>query len=640
MPIRKLKQLPDEFYIFWNTEKKILLDKKNEKIQNFVTNIDEMLFYKSVKNATRIKKKNLSSKPSNEYLNLYKSKNPSTKSLPSIIGLTKSNSNFKYETYSLKSQFSQNEKDLNNYLSNSPYIDEDEIEGQNIHRDDNKEIHYISFNLLLKKIAFDKIFEFSEINKNDVVLGLVQQYSSFITTETLVDKITEAINYYFEKQNVIAFNLISLLNMIVIKHFNKEIRYNTNIKNTLLDKYLLYIQNEQINSHFKEIFDEIIIILESDDEEEINASLLNLSNRKRRNIVITRSIKKKVSISSCFMNPINNKLMDWKPREIAKELTYITTNMINKIDETELLYHNFNSSSKKIQSPNIVSLIERFDKLSYFLIEEILSYDKKKYRAAMIEKFIQVANELDKLRNYNDCMNIKSCLNHFIIKNLRKTWKKVDHEYIEMFNNLNKKYSFEKNFSNLRNELKKCQQSNLSYIPYFGLVLKDICFTEEGCKYLNREKLINVEKIKKIQGIIENFFQFKQNSLFMRHILGLEILSELEPKDEKELEKIANCIEPVFTLAKKKITVKRMTKTDIALINKNKNNFIINSSLCRSKRNSYDTEDTSMRYDDEDDGYEGDYDTISTIIEKNKYIFNNPSKNKLFLLQSDRKETK
>ena len=126
----------------------------------------------------------------------------------------------------------------------------------------------------------------------------------------------------------------------------------------------------------------------------------------------------------------------------------------------------------------------------------------------------------------------------------------------------------------------------------------------------------------------------------MRHILGLEILSELEPKDEKELEKIANCIEPVFTLAKKKITVKRMTKTDIALINKNKNNFIINSSLCRSKRNSYDTEDTSMRYDDEDDGYEGDYDTISTIIEKNKYIFNNPSKNTLFLLQSDRKETK
>lgn len=638
MPIRKLKQLPDEFYIFWNTEKKILLDKKNEKIQNFVTNIDEMLFYKSVKNSTRIKKKNLSSKPSNEYLNLYKSNNQSTKSLPSIMGLSKSNSNFKYETYSLKSQFSQNEKDLNNYLSNSPYIDEDEIEGQNIHRDDNKEIHYISFNLLLKKIAFDKNFEFSEINKNDVVLGLVQQYSSFITTETLVEKITEAINYYFVKQNVIAFNLISLLNMIVIKHFNKEIRYNTNIKNTLLDKYLLYIQNEQINSHFKEIFDEIIIILESDDEEEINASLLNLSNRKRRNIVITRSIKEKVS--SCFMNPINNKLMDWKPREIAKELTYITTNMINKIDETELLYHNFNSTSKKIQSPNIVSLIERFDKLSYFLIEEILSYDKKKYRAAMIEKFIQVANELDKLRNYNDCMNIKSCLNHFIIKNLRKTWKKVDHEYIEMFNNLNKKYSFEKNFSNLRNELKKCQQSNLSYIPYFGLVLKDISFTEEGCKYLNREKLINVEKIKKIQGIIENFFQFKQNSLFMRHILGLEILSELEPKDEKELEKIANCIEPVFTLAKKKITVKRMTKTDIALINKNKNNFIINSSLCRSKRNSYDTEDTSMRYDDEDDGYEGDYDTISTIIEKNKYIFNNPSKSKLFLLQSDRKETK
>lgn len=640
MPIRKLKQLPDEFFNFWTTEKKILLDTKNEKIQTVVANIDEMLFYKSAKNSTKMKKKNLSSKPSNEYLNLYKSNNPSTKSLPSIMGLGVTNS--KYETYSLKSQISQNEKGINNYLSNSSYTDEEEIEGQNIYRDDKNEIHYISFNLLLKKIAFDKMFEFSELNKNEIILGLIQQYSSFISTETLIDKITEAINYYFEKQNVIALNLISLLNMIVIKHFNKEIRYNTNIKNTLLDKYLLYIQKEEINTQFKEIFDEIMVILESDDEEEINASLLNLSNRKRRNVVITRSIKKKVSISSCFMSPINNKLMDWKPKEIAKELTYITTNMINKIDEIELLYHNFNSSSKKIQSPNLVSLIERFDKLSYFLIEEILSYDKKKYRTAMVEKFIQVAYELDKLRNYNDCMNIKSCLNHFIIRNLRKTWKKVDPECVEVLNNLNKKYSFEKNFSCLRNEIKNCQQSNLSYIPYFGLVLKDISFTEEGSKYLNKEKLINIEKIKKIHGIIDNFFHFKQNSLLMRHILGLEILSELDPKDENELEKIANCIEPVFTLAKKKITVKRMTKTDIGLINKNKNNFIINNSFSRSKRNSYDTEDTSisMRYDDEDDGYEGDYDTISTLIEKNKYIYNNPSKNKLFFLQSDRKGTK
>ena len=64
--------------------------------------------------------------------------------------------------------------------------------------------------------------------------------------------------------------------------------------------------------------------------------------------------------------------------------------------------------------------IDRFNKLSLWIIEEILSYDKSSLRSKVIEKFILVAHECFLIYNFNDCFNIITALVNPLIKCLRK----------------------------------------------------------------------------------------------------------------------------------------------------------------------------------------------------------------------------
>ena len=51
--------------------------------------------------------------------------------------------------------------------------------------------------------------------------------------------------------------------------------------------------------------------------------------------------------------------------------------------------------------------------------------------------------------------------------------------------------------------------SNEFYIPYLGILLRDISFYEANYEYLIKGNLINIEKIEKIQNIIDNFLHLK-----------------------------------------------------------------------------------------------------------------------------------
>ena len=47
------------------------------------------------------------------------------------------------------------------------------------------------------------------------------------------------------------------------------------------------------------------------------------------------------------------------------------------------------------------------------------------------------------------------------------------------------------------------------YLPYLGILLRDLAFYEEKSKYIIKGVLINFEKIENIQKIFEKFFKFK-----------------------------------------------------------------------------------------------------------------------------------
>lgn len=120
------------------------------------------------------------------------------------------------------------------------------------------------------------------------------------------------------------------------------------------------------------------------------------------------------------------------------------------------------------------------------------------------------------------------------------------------------------NYKNIRNDMNLCEKNGESFIPYLGMLLKDINFFEESGKYLNEKGCINMDKIEKINDLFDKYFKYKKDDKKIKPDIKnnkeLAFFDNLEIISEEELEKIANNVEPEFKYDK--IGDKRLTNID------------------------------------------------------------------------------
>jgi hypothetical protein len=271
-------------------------------------------------------------------------------------------------------------------------------------------------------------------------------------------------------------------------------------------------------------------------------------------------------------------LFDWKTEEIGDELIRVTTKFLKKIEKKELYRAIYIKNDKNIKSPNVVENINNFNKLTFFIIEDIISYDHASDRAKIIEKWVQIADYCKSKKDYNDCLAINSALNSFIITGLELTNKELKSKTTSLIKSINNFCSCVGNYKFIREEIKNSLDNKEYYYPYLGIMLKDISFFEENFKYLMEGELINFEKIEKIQKIIENNFRFKNvkmsNEEKASHIQELNFFEKLEMNTEENLESIANQIEPKFIINDGKKNFKRQTKMDDKYFSKYKHSLM------------------------------------------------------------------
>ena len=251
-------------------------------------------------------------------------------------------------------------------------------------------------------------------------------------------------------------------------------------------------------------------------------------------------------------------------KEIAIELTNISYNIYSKIKPKELLQGVFTKKNKKELSPNIVEVIDRFNKLSFWAMEEILMYDKAKFRIKVIEKFIDIINELLSLNNFFDSMSLLTALGQIIISSLHKTWKKISKKSKELYNKERQILNFADNYKLIKDKIKECIIHKRPYIPFLSPYTKIICYMEEYGKYIKDKSLINADKIAIVQQTLDQLFKFKLMQYNMFHITKNEliILQYLDPIGEEELDKLASFLEPNFILYNKKNKEKRVSNTE------------------------------------------------------------------------------
>ena len=226
--------------------------------------------------------------------------------------------------------------------------------------------------------------------------------------------------------------------------------------------------------------------------------------------------------------------ISYSEMEIAQQLTIITHSRMSRIKKKEFLNKNWERSNKKIESPNIVGIFERFNQLTNWISEEILRYDRKRHRKLAIEKFVNIAEECWKINNFNDCFNIVLCLTTSpSLRHLKKTWVRVSIDIKNKLEVLDNYFLQDGNYAQLRKMMENAKGSPC--VPYFGYFTRELSYISES-KYIENGCLLNCEKLRKTGEFIDLFHELVNKNVYpYKENTKLNFLLNLKPLSEDEL---------------------------------------------------------------------------------------------------------
>jgi hypothetical protein len=239
---------------------------------------------------------------------------------------------------------------------------------------------------------------------------------------------------------------------------------------------------------------------------------------------------------------------EWDTKEIAEALINMSLKYLNKIEYKEFYGGIWLKKGKEKNCPNVNNNTIKSNNLTAFIIEDILSYDYANDRASIIEKWALIAQYCKNMKDQEDCFAIYGALTSSITKDLTETLKLLKNNTKKIINELSEYCSFSCNYKVFREEIKNIKDDEF-YIPFFGMILRDIAYNEEKEKY-PKGNMINFEKIERVQNNLDSFFLFKNrvHETKIEPDSKLSFFEHLETKSFTELEKLAEQLEPKFKL--------------------------------------------------------------------------------------------
>jgi len=417
---------------------------------------------------------------------------------------------------------------------------EKELNNLNYYNKKNKcNISYITINMFIKKLCTENLKEKYPI----LYKSFINQYQEFLSIPSLIEKIIQAFDYYTNKINIEIPDLLNLLNSIISTQY-KKIEENEILIEKLKKIYKQIEGLTWIDITLKKVIDNVNFILSSKTNDDFDlqyTKYLTSDRRKTKAISIKTRNKSKVVNNKKFYKHPYFYIFDFSDEEIAKNLTLISYKMMSTIDINELWNNNFNKKDKYLKAPNVMKIIDRFDKLMLFIIEDISSYETNKASAKLITKWVNIAKRCKELHNYNDLLIINQCFNHYLLKKMVSAWKKLPKSTLVLIADLNKFCSNQQCYINIRREIIGCKHK--AYIPYLGILLKEIVDIENKYKYLEKfgdYNCINCIKLQKIYYVVNKFFEFKNYTFTFTQINDLNILNQLNPRTKEEIEFMIN----------------------------------------------------------------------------------------------------
>ncbi|KZZ95782.1 cell division control protein Cdc25 [Ascosphaera apis ARSEF 7405] len=240
---------------------------------------------------------------------------------------------------------------------------------------------------------------------------------------------------------------------------------------------------------------------------------------KDQQVAMSRKMTPHVKDPPAPMLPKNLKklkLLDINPEEMARQLSLIEIKLYARIRPTECLNKTWTKKTLNLENgqqyaPNIKAMIRHSNQLTNWVAETILKQSDIKRRVAVIKFFTNVADKCGKMNNYSSLMTIISALATAPIDRLGRTWYQVSARTMAMLERMRTLMQTTKNFALYRQTI---HNVNLPCIPFLGIYLTDLIFTEDGIPSKTPENAshINFSKWRKTAAVIQEIQQFQNGT--------------------------------------------------------------------------------------------------------------------------------
>eukprot|EP01090_Pellita_catalonica_P007974 TRINITY_DN1859_c0_g1_i1.p1 TRINITY_DN1859_c0_g1~~TRINITY_DN1859_c0_g1_i1.p1 ORF type:complete len:1124 (-),score=199.38 TRINITY_DN1859_c0_g1_i1:97-3090(-) len=227
--------------------------------------------------------------------------------------------------------------------------------------------------------------------------------------------------------------------------------------------------------------------------------------------------------------------------EVAKQLTLIDHELFCRIEMAGLLNQSWNNDKLKYRAYSILDMIHRANKVSFWVSSMILWQDKAKDRKKTVEKFIDIAENLRKLKNFNTLMGIIAGLSQASVRRLKAVKSDLGKTHKSTFGKLEELMRPSASFKNYREYL---HGQELPCVPYLGTYLKDITFIEDGNPDMI-DGLINYSKRELVNKVIEEVQHYQGTRYDIeKKEHEYAFLSELPSMTDKQLFDLSLLREP------------------------------------------------------------------------------------------------
>lgn len=204
-------------------------------------------------------------------------------------------------------------------------------------------------------------------------------------------------------------------------------------------------------------------------------------------------------------------LMSIEPRDIAEQLALRSSTLLGEIDVNEFLHQAWAKPGAEYAAPCILNFIGFFNKISQWMATEVVMEKEMSSRVAKLSHILDIAQASLDLGDFSSTYSIASALMGAPISRLKQTWQCVDEKRIQISGALNKLGDNTGNYRSYRSLL--LQKAGSRVIPYLGLMLSDLTFTEEGNpNFLNDSDLINFTKFRIIHKVLDEVATYQSHS--------------------------------------------------------------------------------------------------------------------------------